>query len=118
MSDIRNEILDFISRFSGAENTFMNGCCYWFARTLEERFSATYSTEILYEPVEGHFVTSIFKRGEPVRYYDVRGDVTNYYFGTDLYSIEWLSVNEPNWYRHIMRDCRDFTDYDEMEEPA
>lgn len=113
MSGKINEIIDFISHFSGSETTFLYGCCYWFARILEERFIMTYHTKILYEPVEGHFITAIAKNTEPVRYYDIRGDVTELYAGMELYTPEWLRDNEPNWYRHIMRDCRDFIDTDD-----
>ncbi len=107
------EVDGFIKHFAGSESTFLHGCCYWFARTLEERFGSTHHIAILYEPVEGHFITAISKDGEPVRYYDIRGDVTELYAGMELYTPEWLRDNEPNWYQHIMRDCRDFIEPNE-----
>lgn len=104
-------ILQFITNFSGSERTFLNGCCYWFAYILHTMFDL----DIGYEPVEGHFVASCII-AEPnndgttysVRRFDVRGDVTQLFAGKDIYDIEWLKSNEPNWYKHLMRDCRDF----------
>ena len=45
-------ILDFISHFKDAQDTFLYGCCYWFAFILNERFGGT----TMYLPVENHFV--------------------------------------------------------------
>lgn len=42
----REEILSFISEFAKARETFMTGCCYWFAWILQERFCGG---EILYD---------------------------------------------------------------------
>ena len=117
-----NEIEDFISHFHGAEDTFLHGCCYWFARILEQRFIATHACTILYEPIEGHFVARLATRvfwklddnGEYVidedatRLYDVRGDVTEMYGGKELINVRKLRGTDPSWYRHLMRDCRDF----------
>lgn len=81
--DIHANIEDFIEKFKQFEqnnvllDTFTGGFCYWFAVILAERFSGG---QILYEPVEGHFVTRIASR-----YYDIRGDVTEQYEGKEFY---------------------------------
>ena len=97
-----SKIIDFISRFKGSEHVFLYGCCYWFAFILSNRFYAEYP-EIMYEPVEGHFVTKINGR-----YYDVRGDVTDEYCIKSMYRLEDMAQGDSSWYRHLMRDCRDF----------
>ena len=114
-----DEVVRFIQRFNGAEDVFLHGCCYWFAWILQQRFGA----EILYEPVEGHFLAFIpyiatcwpghsEENVDPSdgRLYDVRGDVSHIYADRGLYTVGWLRRNEPTWYAHIMRDCRDFLD--------
>lgn len=103
MATLINNILDFISRFQGSENTFLHGCCYWFAYILREEYGA----EILYEPVEGHFLSSLTIDEEP-HLFDIRGDVTELYLSKPLYTIFWLRQNEPGWYHRILRDCRHF----------
>lgn len=55
----RDEVLAFIRHFEGARETFLHGCCYWFAHILSERFWLRENVVILYEPVEGHFITQI-----------------------------------------------------------
>ena len=60
--------------------TFLNGYCYWFSKMLDGRF--LYG-EILYEPVEGHFVYKLYDH-----YYDIRGDVTEEYAGKKFYTEE------------------------------
>lgn len=61
------KILEFIQYFNESKNTFLNGCCYWFAFILKERFNAT----IYYDSILDHFISKI---GE--EFYDVRGNVT------------------------------------------
>lgn len=97
------KILKFISRFHGSEHVFLTGCCYWFAHILDYRFDMECDPVIMYEPVEGHFVTRIGNR-----YYDVRGDVTELYRGKPMYVLEELGNEEPKLYNRLMRDCRDF----------
>lgn len=81
--DFHAKIRKFIENFKQFEqnnvlfDTFTGGYCYWFAVILAERFSGG---QILYEPVEGHFVTKIANR-----YYDIRGDVTKLYQGKQFY---------------------------------
>ena len=107
-----NEILSFISHFAGSEDTFLYGCCYWFAFILRSRFGL----DIVYEPVEGHFLARAFLPSE-IRdgvvsysecFFDIRGDVTAMYSGKETYKESWLKKNEPNWYARIMNDCRYF----------
>lgn len=104
----RDEVLAFIKHFEGARETFLHGCCYWFAHILSERFWLRESVAILYEPVEGHFITQIGGR-----YYDVRGDVTDLYRGFRLYTLDAMRRDGSAMYRHLMRDCRDFIDPEE-----
>ena len=96
-------ILHFIHNFDGATDVFLHGCCYWFAYILNAEFGLT----VVYEPVEGHFMAKgIF--GDGLHLFDVRGDVSEKYKGAILHSMAWYEKNEPNWYKHIMRDCRHF----------
>lgn len=70
------EVEDFILCFSKFGNdvkrAFIEGCCYWFAYILKERFAP--NARIICLPQEGHFVTKI---GE--KYYDITGNVTKRY---------------------------------------
>lgn len=101
MKQERQEVLQFISRFTGdgqwaqVIHTFTCGCCYWFARILEERFSTVYETEILYDAVMNHFAVRIAGR-----VYDIRGDVT------DGYNWEpWSEFPDEIQQKRIIRDC-------------
>ena len=102
------EIIDFIKRFKGSEDVFLHGCCYWFARILEERFAYKYCTQIIYAPIEGHFVTRIWNKNSPSKLYDIRGDVTAIYKDSVLDSLEDIRRYDETHYTHLMRDCRDF----------
>mgnify|MGYP000181991176 CR=1 FL=1 len=91
-----SDILDFISNFKDAQDTFLYGCCYWFAFILNERFGGT----TMYLPVENHFVQAIGKR-----LYDVSGDVTVDYMYA--YIIPWANMEhyDSSLHRRIVRDC-------------
>lgn len=104
----RDKILKFISRFHGSEHVFLHGCCYWFAYILDYRFYTEYQTSIMYEPVEGHFITKIDNH-----YYDIRGDVTELYRGKPMYDLGDLYNENLKLYDHLMRDCRDFEEVKE-----
>lgn len=93
---MRDDILHFISKFSGSEHTFLNGCCYWFAFILHTRFGG----KIAYEPIEGHFVTEINGR-----LYDVRGDITDSYKDKPLLDWECYKDKDPLHVEHVERDC-------------
>lgn len=64
MDDIN--VNGFIARFAGAQDTFLNGCCYWFAVILKERFRAA----IYYHPIDNHFAGKISDK-----LYDVTGEI-------------------------------------------
>lgn len=110
MIDRQEKILNFIARFHGSEDTFLHGCCYWFARILLDRFAAEdgYDVSIMYEPVEGHFLAKI-----GYRYYDIRGDVTMKYRGKPMYDMWDMQRENNRQYRHLMRDCRDFEEVED-----
>ena len=81
-----------------------------------------YVDYILYELVEGHFIYGICdicllggKTDEGFMYYDVRGNVTDLYKGKDLYTIRRMMDEMPDYYKHLMRDCRDFLPPDDEE---
>lgn len=124
------EILDFIKHFSNAQTTFLHGCCYWFTRILTERFGKSHYVSVLYEPVDGHFVTQIrpkkmvMDRNGKISYktdnsytwlFDVRGDVTDLYADKQLYDLQAIKAIDPKWYSRLMRDCRDFINPDDEE---
>lgn len=88
---MNNEILHFINEFSGARETFLFGCCYYFAVILRERFGA----EIYYDPKENHFVGQINGR-----FYDASGEVTGDYINWKTYS----DYDELD-YKRVVRDC-------------
>ncbi len=74
------DVLMFIGRFSTdghrervqVVEAFTQGCCFWFARILEERFRDQYGAHIVVDYVANHFATRI--GGD--RVYDITGDVT------------------------------------------
>lgn len=113
------EILDFISRFKGAEDTFLHGCCYWFAFILKERFNNRgYLVDIFYEPVEGHFVARfIVDSNEPnindeIKFFDVRGDVSNFYNEERLENMWLMKANHEKRWAKLICDCKDFIEPD------
>ena len=114
MSENANqEVLDFIAYFKGAESTFLNGCCWWFAYILQERFSDHgYLVGIFHEPVEGHFVARFIPdNSDPEAeeyFFDIRGDVTNLYRDKYLESMWLMSLHEERRYARLMRDCKYF----------
>lgn len=73
---MNDDIVGFIERFKKydtsnvLETTFLNGYCYYFSIILQERFGG----EILYDPVEGHFLL-LYKNN----LYDIRGNVSHLY---------------------------------------
>lgn len=68
---VDTEVLGFIKHFQnpGTIATFTEGCCYWFARILCERFRND-SPIMMYDPVMNHFAALI--RGH---IYDVTGEI-------------------------------------------
>jgi hypothetical protein len=88
---------------------------------LRERFNNRgYLVDIYHEPIENHFVARFYKYAEGKstclpRYYDVRGDVTSIYTSRNLEDALRLPEVDATYYRHLMRDCRDFLPPDDME---
>lgn len=91
-----NKILNWISHFKDAKQTFSNGCCYWFAYMLNARFGAT----IWYAPIDGHFVGEINDK-----FYDINGVYT-----PNEEMIKWddIQISDPLWASRIKRDCINF----------
>lgn len=67
---MKDNVLAFIKHFQneGTIKTFTEGCCYWFAHILKERFSGL----IYYNPVENHFATKI-----DGSLYDITGELVD-----------------------------------------
>lgn len=115
------DIIKFIDHFNGSEKTFLNGCCYWFAFILQERFHGRgYVVDILHDPVEGHFVARFRKENNNdnknavnYKFFDVRGDVTNKYKDKYLENIWNMSFEEEKRFSKLMCDCRDFIEPNE-----
>ena len=121
------DVVDFIAHFKGAEDVFLHGCCWWFARILQERFHEHgYLVDIFHEPIEGHFVARFIRDPglkwmspetyhEPpeVKFFDVRGDVTDLYNEDDLENVWLMSLNEERRWGRLMCDCRDFIQPDD-----
>lgn len=88
----------FLKRFHSSENitdVLSNGCCYWFAKILYDRFSMTHGAAIVYDEVENHFGTKINGR-----VYDITGDVTFKYEWSP-----WSDINDELLRARIIRDC-------------
>jgi len=105
-----DKVMRFISRFTnGGKNqevieTFTNGCCYWFAHILCERFydldAWREDVEIMFDRIESHFGCRI-----DGIVYDITGDVTDKYNWATLSSV----IDEDNLRaERIFRDCVDF----------
>jgi len=101
----KETILDFISNFQneGTIKTFTEGCCYWFALILLERFNMMEQTKeknacrLMYNQVDGHFACRI--NGE---LYDITGEIE--------YNKNWEEW--PDWFMRetsyrevVVRDC-------------
>lgn len=87
----KKEVEKFIGHFAGAEDVFLNGCCYWFAYVLLTRFNGT----MMYDQKENHFGSYI---GGYV--YDITGDVTSKYDW-----MTWNSFSDDSERKRIVRDC-------------
>lgn len=112
------DVIDFIAHFKGAEDVFLNGCCYWFAFILQERFHGHgYLVDIFYEPVEGHYVSRFIydrysdpSKENEVRFFDIRGDVTRLYKEEDLENMWLMSLHDEKRWAKLMCDTRDFVE--------
>lgn len=96
-----NEIYNFIARFTDASptqnitETFTNGCCYWFAFILCNRFP---EAKLMYDICQNHFVAKINNK-----LFDITGDVTEKY---DV--IEWEKYDDELHKKRLIRDCIKF----------
>lgn len=114
ISNSFKDVVKFISHFKGAEDTFLNGCCYWFAWILRERFHERgFWVDIFYDPIEGHFVARFITDCDDItqseiRLFDIRGDVTDLYREIELENLWVMSMNEERRYGKLMCDCREF----------
>ena len=120
-----DEIEDFIQTFSGVHGylkpngkhldgsqaytlegpvieCFTQGCCYWFAFILKERFHG----KIVYDPVIGHFACQI---GNSV--YDIRGNIDKIYGPDFFHWYDWdnweiYADGQPSGARsRVINDC-------------
>lgn len=95
---MESEIINFLQRFHLSDNVdevFTQGCCYWFAYILAERFDIG-TTKIMYCPIDNHFGTMIDNR-----IYDITGDVTDKYVGW----VPWDEYGDVKEIQRIIRDC-------------
>ena len=92
-----DDVLRFIRRFFGSEQTFTSGCCYWFAYILTSRFE---DGEIVLAVIENHFLTRIHGR-----LYDITGDVTEKYESSVLVSWCDMDAYDVLQKERIVRDC-------------
>lgn len=99
----RDEIESFIERFRGAEEVFLGGCCFWFAKILEERFPGG---RIVYDPVSGHFLY-----GFDWLLWDIRGDRTAAY-NENTPLVDWAVHGDADPVHHarLVRQCVLFSD--------
>ena len=80
-------------------DTFSNGCCYYAAIMLYERFCAEL-TYLMYDPIANHFGCRICNR-----VYDITGDVTDKY---NWKVWDRFKKEDDLWTSRIVRDCIDF----------
>lgn len=105
MTGIKNAVARFIARFTldgkrkEVIECFTEGCCFWFASCLFERF-LDFDPEIVYDTVANHF--GCFIEG---RVYDITGDVTDKYKWKSWYAAYFDDVARGD---RIYRDCINF----------
>lgn len=103
------KVIKFINHFTAKGrkdqviDTFLNGCCYWFAFILFQRFKNEAKTEIVYDVIENHYACRINGK-----VYDIRGEVPDKYNW-----ILWDDVWDPRQREYLTRDCIKF---EEMKE--
>lgn len=93
-------VLDFIKNFQneGTIKTFTEGCCYWFAIILCERFEMSgNTTSIAFNQITGHFAAVI-----DGNMYDITGEIPQ----SDEWTQwdKWLK-DEPVYGEVVIRDC-------------
>lgn len=103
---MHQKVINFIDRFTDRGkrheviDTFSNGCCYWFATILYERFIDYCHCYVVYDQVANHWGTKI-----DGRVYDITGDVSDNYNWRDWFVV--VSEDEALAAR-LARDCIDF----------
>ena len=94
-------VIDFIKNFQneGTIKTFTEGCCYWFAKILDERFNYHLpESGIMYNNIYNHFSTLI-----DGRLYDITGEIE---FTRDWVSWNYFIENDDKLVvSRIFRDC-------------
>ena len=103
-NDPTPDVLMFIGRFSTdgyreraqVIECFTRGCCFWFARILEERFREEYGAHIVVDYVANHFAARI----GGARVYDITGDVTEGHKWEP-----WAACSDPLLRKRITEDC-------------
>lgn len=102
---VQDSILRFIARFTDngkreqVAECFTQGCCYWFAWCLAERFRV-WGPKLVYAESPGHFGAMILGR-----VYDITGDVTGTYPWTPW---DELQEREPKVGSRIIHGCIEF----------
>lgn len=94
---MREEVLKFIDALRSVHkeamiDVFSNGCCYWFAVILCDRFDG----EMYYLEVENHWITKI---GD--RFYDVTGEVS----GDNAERWSEFVLKDEALTKRLYRDC-------------
>lgn len=91
-----NPVEIFIRQFKDCRDTFLYGCCYWFAVILKSRFRG----RIFYHPIDGHFVTQI-----DGSFYDIRGVLQDDEWNQELIPWDKFRDYDALQYERICRDC-------------
>lgn len=118
MTDEQRKIENFVCSFNTpmgeTREKFLHGKCYWFARILQERFSAWFPTEIMYNQVANHFCCHI-ETAAGHFYADASGVfATGQPDGWVLWK-DYITM-EPLDAARVYRDCIWYLDEDEWEE--
>ena len=99
-----NEVNQFIKEFKNRvgnpaeiEKFFLNGCCYWFAKILDERFK--WKGSIVYDIQNNHFLYKIVDC-----YFDIRGLISNQSNDNIVIWDDYLYIDSTH-YNRILKDC-------------
>ena len=115
----RETVLKFIARFTNQGkkteviDTFSNGCCYWFAEILWDRFcfnepiNSRGKIYTVYDPIINHWACCI-----DYRIYDITGDIT------DNEEYQWHDWNrfmyqDTSLTKRLYRDCINFEEVED-----